>query len=165
MYQILAWNAQNRFGFWGSAPDPAGGAYDAPSDARSFFPSAIAASRLQRWQSDLLSHVLIGTPASRSQFLPFRLPLLNSWIWPRTWGLGVDELGIFLYSLFPPNLCFRAFCYFMNPASNKYFIQKYKINISKKCTPFWHKMLKIASASGALPHIPLGELTVLPQTL
>ena len=28
----LAWNVQNRFGFWGSTPDPAGGAYNAPSD-------------------------------------------------------------------------------------------------------------------------------------
>src|SRR6218665_3197458 len=35
---------------------------------------------------------------------------------------GADELGILLYTLSSPNLCFRAFCYFMNPASNKYFI-------------------------------------------
>src|SRR6218665_668910 len=30
-----------------------------------------------------------------------------------------------------------------------------------KCTPFLHKMFKIASASGAPPHTPLGELTTL----
>src|SRR6218665_2011001 len=36
---------------WGSVPDPAGGAYDAPPDplvGRGFLPSAIAASRLRR---------------------------------------------------------------------------------------------------------------------
>ena len=29
---VLLWvrNVQNRVGFWGSAPEPAGGAYDAP---------------------------------------------------------------------------------------------------------------------------------------
>src|SRR6218665_4011769 len=44
----LAGNVQNRVDFWGSAPDPAEGAYDAPSDSlvvRGFLPSAIAASR------------------------------------------------------------------------------------------------------------------------
>ena len=30
MYSILAWNFQNHVGFWGSFPDLAGGAYDAP---------------------------------------------------------------------------------------------------------------------------------------
>src|SRR6218665_4207923 len=47
----LAGNVQNRVDFWGSAPDPAEGAYDAPSDSlvvRGFFPSAIPASRLRR---------------------------------------------------------------------------------------------------------------------
>jgi len=37
----LAWNVQNRVGFWSSAPDPAGGAYDAPPDPlvrRGFLP-------------------------------------------------------------------------------------------------------------------------------
>src|SRR6218665_3927565 len=51
--QILARNIQNRVGFWGSAPDPAGGAYDAIPDllvVRSFLSSAIAASCLQRLQ-------------------------------------------------------------------------------------------------------------------
>src|SRR6218665_2599918 len=49
----LAGNVQNRVDFWGSAPDPAEGAYDAPSDflvVRGFLPSAIAASRLRRLQ-------------------------------------------------------------------------------------------------------------------
>src|SRR6218665_4185025 len=49
----LAGNVQNRVDFWGSAPDPAEGAYDAPSDSlvvRGFLPSAIAASRLRRLQ-------------------------------------------------------------------------------------------------------------------
>src|SRR6218665_1366398 len=42
---------KNRVGFWGSAPDPAGGPYDAPPDplvVRGFLPSAIAVSRLRR---------------------------------------------------------------------------------------------------------------------
>src|SRR6218665_3413742 len=49
----LAGNVQNRVDFWVSAPDPAEGAYDAPSDSlivRGFLPSAIAASRLRRLQ-------------------------------------------------------------------------------------------------------------------
>src|SRR6218665_3269261 len=44
--------------FWGSAPDPAGGAHDAPPDpliVRGFEPSAIAASRLWRLQLPRLS--------------------------------------------------------------------------------------------------------------
>jgi len=32
MYSIFAWNVLNCVGFWGSAPDPAGGAYNAPPD-------------------------------------------------------------------------------------------------------------------------------------
>src|SRR6218665_4024308 len=49
----LAGNVQNCVDFWGSAPDPAEGACDAPSDSlvvRGFLPSAIAASRLRRLQ-------------------------------------------------------------------------------------------------------------------
>src|SRR6218665_4001263 len=49
----LAGNVQNRVDLWGSAPGPAEGAYDAPSDSlvvRGFLPSAIAASRLRRLQ-------------------------------------------------------------------------------------------------------------------
>src|SRR6218665_1888284 len=37
-------------------------------------------------------------------------------------------------------------------------VKKYEINKSPKCTPFWHKMFKIASFSGAPPQIPLGGL-------
>jgi len=50
MYPILARNDQNRFGFWGSAQDPAEGSLRRSPDplvARSFVPSAIAASRSQ----------------------------------------------------------------------------------------------------------------------
>src|SRR6218665_1523315 len=43
-------------------------------------------------------------------------------------------------------------------------VKKYDINKSQKCTPFWHKMFKIASFSGAPPQTPLGELATLPQT-
>src|SRR6218665_3336149 len=53
----LAGNVQNRVHYWGSAPDPAEAAYDAPSDSlilRGFFPSAIAASRLRRLQVSVL---------------------------------------------------------------------------------------------------------------
>ena len=51
MYSILPWNVQNRVGFWGSAPDPAVGAYDTPPDLLvkgGFLPSAIAVSRHRR---------------------------------------------------------------------------------------------------------------------
>src|SRR6218665_4124956 len=51
MYAIFALNVQKCVGFWGSAPDPAGGAYGAPPDPvvmRAFLPSAIAVSRLRR---------------------------------------------------------------------------------------------------------------------
>src|SRR6218665_1746183 len=45
---------QNHFGFWGSAPNPTGGAYNAPPRnlvVRGFFlPFAIAASHLRRLQ-------------------------------------------------------------------------------------------------------------------
>src|SRR6218665_1682272 len=53
----LTRNVQNRVDFWGSAPDPAEGAYDAPSDSlvvRGFLPSAIAASGLRRLQHPVL---------------------------------------------------------------------------------------------------------------
>src|SRR6218665_1212604 len=53
----LTRNVQNRVDFWGSAPDPAEGANDAPSDSlvvRGFLPSAIAASRLRRLQHPVL---------------------------------------------------------------------------------------------------------------
>ena len=55
---------QNRVRFWVSAPDPAGGAYDAPPDplvVRGFLPSAIAASRLRRLQCPQ-SDVLVSIP-------------------------------------------------------------------------------------------------------
>src|SRR6218665_3800440 len=51
MYSIWAQNVQNCFGFWGSAPDPAGRAYDAPPVplvVRGFLPSTIAVLRLRR---------------------------------------------------------------------------------------------------------------------
>src|SRR6218665_1141232 len=59
----LAGNVQNRVVFWGSAPGPAEGAYDAPSDSlvgRGFLPSAITASRLWRLQFPGLGRALVG---------------------------------------------------------------------------------------------------------
>jgi len=53
------------------------GAYDAPPNTlvvSCFLPSPIAASRLQRSQFDLSSHVLKGASASRSQFPPPGFP-------------------------------------------------------------------------------------------
>jgi len=50
---------RKRICFWGSAPDPAGGAYDAPPDplvVKGFLPSAIAAPRLQRLQFPILGN-------------------------------------------------------------------------------------------------------------
>src|SRR5688572_21114163 len=68
MYYIWHQNAQNCVGFWGSAPDPEGGAYDAspyPLVVRGFLPSAIAASRLRRSQFHLPhSDILVGPPTS-----------------------------------------------------------------------------------------------------
>src|SRR6218665_2832488 len=71
---VLALNVQNRVGFWGSAPDPGEGAYDAPPDplvVRGFLPSAIAASRLWRLQFNPDAHVLVAIPASKPPFHPF----------------------------------------------------------------------------------------------
>ena len=72
-YQILARHAQNRFGLWGSAQTPLKSLRRSPDPiiARSFLPSAIAASRLLTY---MYSHVLIGTPSSISSF-PFQAPL------------------------------------------------------------------------------------------
>src|SRR6218665_1079386 len=84
------------------------------------------------------SRVLISTPASRSQVFPSRLTGPAQFC-------GADELWILLYTLYSPNLCFRAFCYFMNPASNKNLIHLlffdliakiYEINICKNLLHF-----------------------------
>ena len=59
----LAWNVQNRVGFWGSVPDPAGGAYDALPDplvVRGFLPSAIAVSCLRHLQFSQLRRPMKG---------------------------------------------------------------------------------------------------------
>ena|SRR6218665_2352670 len=61
MYSILALNAQNRFDFLGSAPDPAGRAYVAPS-CLGLLAFGNRASNFHH------SHVLLGTPAPKSQF-------------------------------------------------------------------------------------------------
>src|SRR6218665_531445 len=61
----LARNVQNRVGFWGSAPDPAGGAYDASQDplvVRGFLPSAISASRFRRLQFSKLRRPTVYNP-------------------------------------------------------------------------------------------------------
>src|SRR6218665_1325145 len=84
------------------------------------------------------TRVLINTPASRSQVFPSRLNGLAQFC-------GADELWILLHTLYSPNLCFRAFCYFMNPASDKNLIhllffdliaKKYEINICKNLLHF-----------------------------
>jgi len=83
-----------------------------PLVARSFLPSAIAASRLWRSQFDLLARSDIGTPPYRSQFFPpgssYSIP--GSDPVHEVWG--VDKLWIFLYTLSTPNLCLWALCYF-----------------------------------------------------
>src|SRR6218665_1451260 len=82
MYSVLASNIQNCVGFWGSAPDPAGGAYDAPPD-----PLVVRASCL--WQSQLRAfgacnypdaHVLVGIPASKPPFHLFAPPTSKLWL-------------------------------------------------------------------------------------
>src|SRR6218665_3059847 len=105
MLPILARSAENRFGFWGSAPDPAGGL------RRSLRPPS---------RNLTYPHVLIYRhPSFLISMFPSRLPLLNSWIRPPVHEVcGFDELWIFLYALSPPNLCIEALCYFMNPASH-----------------------------------------------
>jgi len=42
-------------------------------------------------------------------------------------------------------------------------VKKFEIYKIQKCTQFWHKMLKIASVSGAPPQTLLRELTTLPR--
>src|SRR6218665_1188704 len=94
--------------FLGLRTRPRWGAYDAPPDRSPNCEGPLSFST----HSLTYSRVLISTPASRSQVFPSRLTGLAQFC-------GADELWILLYSLYSPNLCFRAFCYFMNPASNK----------------------------------------------
>src|SRR6218665_519932 len=100
------------------APDPGGGAYDAPPGtlvARGFLHS-FAASCLLRSQYDLLSRSSRGTTASRSQFFPSMLPLLNSCIRPPCMRfVELTNYGYFCIHCPPPNLCLWAISYFMNP--------------------------------------------------
>src|SRR6218665_3374892 len=132
MYLILALNTQNCFGFWGSAPHPPGGA--------SGTPRTLSREGLLPFGTRNLtySHVLRGTPASRSQFFPPCSPYSIPGSAPRTL-----RLWIFLYTLSPHNLCLWALCY-LNPESCfqliktsliYYFVdliaKKYEINISK----------------------------------
>ena len=98
MYSILAWSAENGFDFWGYTPSPVGGTYDASPDplvVRGFLPSAFAGSGLRRLQVPD-SHVLVGTPASRSNFFPpdQLTPFLDP---PPVYNIcGADELKMFL---------------------------------------------------------------------
>src|SRR6218665_86987 len=82
MDPILASNAQNRFGFWGSAPDPTGGAYDAPPDSlvtKGFLLSAMAALRLRHSQFELLARSHKHPHLLDIKFFSLcRLPLFNS---------------------------------------------------------------------------------------
>jgi len=64
------------------------------------------------------SHVLKGTPASRSEFSPPGSPYSIPGSNPVHEVCGVDELWIFLYNMSPPNLCSWALCYFMKPVSS-----------------------------------------------
>src|SRR6218665_1568 len=117
MDPILASNAQNRFCFWGSAPDPTGGAYDAPPDTlvtKGFLLSAVAASRLRHSQFELLARSHKHPSFEISSISPFRLPLFNS--------VELTNYGYFCIFLSSLTLCFRAFCYFIKPLSNKNFI-------------------------------------------
>ena len=117
MDPILAWNPQNCFGFWSSAPDPAGGAYDAPPDplvAKGFLLSAIEALLLWHSQFELLAHSHKHIQLLDLKFFSpagSRCSILWSW--------GIMDTSV--HTLSSPNLCFRAFCYFLNPASNKNF--------------------------------------------
>src|SRR6218665_1818071 len=71
---------KNCVGFWGSAPDPIGGAHDAPPSplvGRGFLPSAIAASRLRRLQFLELRGSIAGNQLDRgcnSDTLPLPQP-------------------------------------------------------------------------------------------
>jgi len=92
MDQILVWNAQNRFRFWGSASDPAGRAYDAPPDplvVKGFLLSSIAASSLWHSQFELLSRSHKHPQLLDLKFFPLQAPLVQF--------CGADELWILLY--------------------------------------------------------------------
>src|SRR6218665_1314277 len=80
MYSIFAKNVQNCVGFWDSAPDPAGGAYDAPPDplvGRGFLPLAIAASRLRRLQFPRLTCLRVYAKTLKFPPPPWRLQHLD----------------------------------------------------------------------------------------
>src|SRR6218665_3422837 len=85
-----------------------------PVVAKGFLLSAIAVSRLWHSQFELLAYSHKHTQLLDLKFFPLQALLVQF--------CGAEELWILLYTLSSPNLCFRAFCYFMNPASNKYFI-------------------------------------------
>src|SRR6218665_3601316 len=93
--------------------------HDAPPDplvAKGFLLSAIAASRLWHSQFELLARSHKHPQLLDLKLFPLHAPLVQF--------CGADELWIllYIYTLSSPNLCFLAFCYFMNPASNKNFI-------------------------------------------
>src|ERR1700733_7667559 len=70
----FAIKCSNFFGFWGSVPDPAGGAYDAPPDpliVRGFLPSAIETSRVPR------SYSRIFHPIGYSNRGPILVAVIN----------------------------------------------------------------------------------------
>ena len=110
MYSVWVWNVQNRVGFWGSAPDPAGGAYDAPQDplvVRGFLPSAIAASscgfNTDYGSSEPLktlvmlcyepSALAISSPARTLYciYIFISVAVLGFWVW------GANGAGIFVW--------------------------------------------------------------------
>ena len=102
--RLLGLRPRPRWGSLRRSPDPL--------VAMGFLLSAITPSALTVWPTRTFSY--IRTPASRSQLFPLQAPLAQF--------CGADELSILLYTLYSPNLCFRALCYFMDPPSNKNFI-------------------------------------------
>src|SRR6218665_2568347 len=112
----LAGNVQNRVDFWGSAPDPPEGAYDAPSDSLvvkgffSFSNRTIAASRLWRLQFPGLRRALVGGIASTTQGGIDATDLRPIWYagWPSNkfranGGRGLYQLGEHTCRIFYPN--------------------------------------------------------------
>src|SRR6218665_3714481 len=84
----------------GLCPRPCWEAYDAPPDPlvmRGFLPLPH-------------SHVLVGIPASRSQFFPSRPPNSIPGSAPICDLCGAEELWILVWSMSPPHLCLWALC-------------------------------------------------------
>src|SRR6218665_3609487 len=98
MHTYIHTYIQNRFGFWGSAPDPL--------VVRGFLSSAITASSLPRLQF-LHSHVLECIPYS------FQISVFSSgspYLIPVSAPVGPMNYGYLCGLCPPPNLCLWALC-------------------------------------------------------